>query len=87
MSNMNFLAGNELSLSNLHQFPTLPDASIGSQHGQDEIFRILSLVFSTTEVWQLCDLVRSVPQETISQLVDRYRLDGRRLVYKPMTRS
>jgi hypothetical protein len=85
---MTFFAGNETSLSNLHQFPTLLDTPIGSQHGQDQIFQIfrtLGRVFSTTEVLQLCDLVRSVPQEAISQLVDRYRLDSRRLIYKSMT--
>jgi hypothetical protein len=81
---MGSFAGNERSSSNLHQFPTLRDASIDSQHGQDQIFRILSLVFSATEVLQLCDLARSVPQEAISQSVDHYRLDGRRLAYKPM---
>jgi hypothetical protein len=82
---MSSFAGDEHSFSNLHQFPPLRDASIDSQHGQDQIFRILSLVFSATEVLQLCNLVRSVPQEAISQSVDHYRLDGRIRVYKPMT--
>jgi hypothetical protein len=73
---MSFLAGNEHSFSSL-QFPSLCDASIGSQHDQDQILRTLGLVFSDTEVLQLCDLVRSVPQAAISQSVDHYRLDGR----------
>jgi hypothetical protein len=84
---MSLFARNERSLSNLHQFPTLRNASIDSQHGQDQIFRILGLVFSATEALQLCDLVRSVPQGVISQPVDHGRPDGRRLVYKPMTTS
>jgi hypothetical protein len=84
---MGLFAGNERSFSNLHQFPTLRDASVDSQHGQDQIFRILSLAFSATEVLQLCDLVRSMPQEAISQSVDHYRLDGGRLAYKPTTIS
>lgn len=74
---MSYFSGNDHSLSTVQTFSGPRNPATNSRHGQDQFSRSISLVQLATQVLQLCDVVRAVSQEAISQSMEYQRHDSK----------